>query len=53
MDAGCVEERPVPKRGSVFHTTAKGRMFLVQWTKLVTLLDKEPNKKEVSPEKKV
>jgi predicted transcriptional regulator len=45
MDAGCVEERPVPKRGSVFHTTAKGRMFLVQWTKLISLLDLHDKKK--------
>jgi predicted transcriptional regulator len=45
MDSGCIEERPVPKRGSVFHTTPKGRLFLVQWTKLISLLELQDGKK--------
>jgi predicted transcriptional regulator len=39
INSGCIEERPQRKKGILFHTTAKGNLFLFQWAKIVSLLE--------------
>lgn len=43
VGAGCLEEKPAPTRGSVFTTTAKGKAFLTYWTRILSLLESQPD----------
>jgi|GEM_PF-839752 len=39
INSGCIEERPGKKKGTLFYTTARGKVFLTYWTKILSLFD--------------
>jgi len=41
MSVGCITERSLPKRGSLYQTTPKGGLFLSYWAKLISLLESQ------------
>jgi predicted transcriptional regulator len=43
LSAGCLEEKPAPKKGSLFFATTKGKVFLTYWTSILSLLETQLN----------
>jgi len=39
INSGCIEERAGKKKSAVYYTTAKGKVFLTYWTKILSLFE--------------
>jgi predicted transcriptional regulator len=41
VNSGCLEEKPAPKKGNLYVTTKKGRVFLTYWTRILSLFESQ------------
>jgi predicted transcriptional regulator len=49
LTAGCLEEKPAPKKGNLFFTTKKGKVFLTYWTRILSLLESRLDESKKAP----
>ena len=46
ISSGCIEERAGKKKGILYYTTARGKVFLTYWTKILSLFDSPQEEKD-------
>jgi predicted transcriptional regulator len=44
LETGFLKEKTIPKKGSLFNTTEKGKTFLFHWMKILNLLEMQAAK---------
>lgn len=48
VSTGFIKEKPIPKKGSLFITPAKGKVFLSYWSKILSLVDQQESNSQGS-----